>query len=470
MRVSSVLAACTGLIALPLAAQQPDSAALAKARADSVAKWKTDSANVARDRERIKHEPRAHDSVPPVPPLRLTRQEAIDSALAHNPTIVIAREQVAQARARVTQATAFPDPSVGFTVQGVGSIIYPHPAYETDVIGVFTIPFPPKFSYKGQVAEGDVAGLQAAFTLQKQAIMLQTAQAYDSLLVSLKHRDDLLVSRQLAQDFLKKTNARFTAGSTARLDVVKAQVGVAQAENDLIANERGVANARAALNRLLGRILGAGIDAADTLAIVPVPDDLDRLERVAMERRPELYAIDRQISAARAGEHLAQQYWMPDLNVNLQYNLPYGVPGVTLPSSYTTGVGVSVPLFFWQHQNGEVAEAKHKQLELAATQRDVLAQVGQDLRTAYATATTSWRQAMFIRDQLLPSAEEQYKIAFTTYTLGGSSALEVIDSQSTLLIARNQFATALGALNDAVADLERAVGAPLDTTPSETQP
>ncbi len=60
---------------------------------------------------------------------------------------------------------------------------------------------------------------------------------------------------------------------------MKAQVGVAQSENDLIANERGVANARAALNRLIGRILGAGIDAADTLAVVPVPDDYDRLQQ-----------------------------------------------------------------------------------------------------------------------------------------------------------------------------------------------
>ena len=94
----------------------------------------------------------------------------------------------------------------------------------------------------------------------------------------------------------------------------------------------------------------------------------------------------------------------------------------------------------------------------------------QDLRNAYATATTAYRQAVFIRDQLLPAAQEQYEIAFKTYTLGGSSALEVIDAQRTLLDARDQYATALGALNDAIADLERAVGAPLDTMPPDTAP
>jgi outer membrane protein TolC len=204
-----------------------------------------------------------------------------------------------------------------------------------------------------------------------------------------------------------------------------------------------------------------------------VPDDYDRLQQLAMEHRPELAGIERQIAAAHSAEKLAQQYYFPDLNVTFQHNNPYGgplPPGEGLPSSWTSGISISVPLLFWQHQNGEVAEAKHLELELAATQRDVFAQVEQDLRNAYATATTSYRQAVFIRDQLLPSAQEQYDIAFKTYSLGGASSLEVIDSQNALLDAKSQFATSLGALNDAVADLERAVGAPLDTTPSEKTP
>ncbi len=467
MRIPSILAAAWGLIALPLAAQQSDSTARALHVADSIARWRADSANVAKERQRIMHEPRAHPPAPlPPPPIRLTKQQAIDSALAHNPTIVIAREQVAQANARVTQATAFPDPTLGFTVQGVGRAINPQPAFETDIIAGFTIPFPQKFWLHGQAANGDVGNLEAAYRTQRAVIATETAQAYDSLLVSLKHRDDLLLARALSQDFLKKTQARFNAGTTARLDVVKAQVGVAQSENDLIANERGVAAARAALNRLIGRILGAGINAVDTLAVVPVPDDYDRLQQLAMEHRPELAGIERQIAAAHSAEKLAQQYYFPDLNVSFQHNDPYGAPG--LPQSWTTGVGISVPLLFWQHQKGEVAEAKHLELELAATQRDVFAQVEQDLRNAYSTATTSYRQAVFIRDELLPSAQEQYDIAFKTYSLGGASSLEVIDSQNALLDAKNQFATALGALNDAVADLQRAVGAPLDTMPSDT--
>jgi outer membrane protein, heavy metal efflux system len=396
-------------------------------------------------------------------PLRIDRAEAIRQALAHNPTLLVAREQIAQARARVTQGYALPEPSVSATVLGATGVNHLHSADETDLgIGI-TIPFPNKILLRGQAAKGDLGSFDALYTLQRQLVASQTAQAYDSLLVALRHRDDLLVARQLAQDFVKKTEARFNAGTAARLDVVKGEVDVAQAQNDLIANERGIANARAGLNRLLGRVLGAAVEPADTLGVPAVPTDLARLERVAMSARPERRGLQRQREGARASSRLAQQYFLPDVTLGVSRDRIYGTD-----PTYEASIGIDVPLFFWQHQKGEVAEARHHELELAASYRDVAAQVGQDLRNAYATASTAQRQVRFLADELVPSAEEQYRIASSSYALGGSSALEVIDAQRTLLDAKNQYTTALGALNDAVADLERATGAPLDSTPPES--
>jgi len=45
--------------------------------------------------------------------LRVTREDAIKQALSRNPTLAVARAQVAQAQARVTQAYALPEPSFG---------------------------------------------------------------------------------------------------------------------------------------------------------------------------------------------------------------------------------------------------------------------------------------------------------------------------------------------------------------------
>jgi len=51
----------------------------------------------------------------------------------------------------------------------------------------------------------------------------------------------------------------------------------------------------------------------------------------------------------------------------------------------------------------------------------------------------------------------------TSYTLGGSSALEVLAARSALLDAQRQLADALASANTARADLDRALGAPLPT-------
>ncbi|MEO7039628.1 MAG: TolC family protein [Gemmatimonadaceae bacterium] len=395
-------------------------------------------------------------------PLRLDRRSAIAEALAHNPTLAVAREQIAQARARVTEGYALPEPSVSANYLGANGAFHPHTGNETDLGLGITIPFPNKIILRGQAAKSDLGNFDELYIQQRQLVASQTAQAYDSLLVALRHREDLLISKTLAEDFVKKTEARYNAGTAAKLDIVKGQVDVAQAENDLIANERGIANARAGLNRLLGRVLGASIEPADTLGVPDVPADFDRLEKIAMERRPELRGLQRQRQSAKAQERLAQQYFLPDVTLGLSRNNIYGAD-----PTYTTSIGIDLPIFFWQHQKGEVAEAKHRELELTESYRDLTAQVGQDLRNSYATASTALRQVQFLQQRLVPSAEEQYRIASSSYGLGGSSALEVIDAQRTLLDARNQYTTALGALNDAVADLERATGASLDSTPDE---
>jgi cobalt-zinc-cadmium efflux system outer membrane protein len=393
------------------------------------------------------------DTVP-----RITRQEAIRLALAHNPTLEVVRQQIQQARARVRQAVALPEPSFGVAVLGQPSVLRPHTATETDISAGLTIPFPQKIRLQGLAARGDLGALDQSLALQQQQIVFQTNQAYDSLLVAQWHRRDLLESRQLSADFLKKTQARFDAGTAAKLDVIKAQVGVAQADNDLIGNERGLAAARAALNRLLGRVLGASIEPADSLSIPPAPPDFETLEQRALRIRPEIVALERQRAGARAAASLAQQFFLPDISISVSRNNIYGSPAV-----YSTGIGFGFPLLFWQNQRGEVAEARHRQAELAAQSRDLAAEVGQDLRNAYSSATTALRQAIFLRDELLPSARAAYKSTLASYTLGGASALEVLDAQRTLLDAQTQYAAALAAANDAMADLERASGAPLFT-------
>jgi cobalt-zinc-cadmium efflux system outer membrane protein len=385
--------------------------------------------------------------------LRLTRQQAIDLARARNPAVAAALEQVEQARARISQATALPDPTFEATLEEEKNFLSPDTSTSKDLGLGFTIPFPTKLKLGGDVARSDFHATELSVEQLRQGIAAQASQAYDALLVAMREHDDLTQSRALAQDFLAKTEARLRAGSVPRIDVVKARVDVAQAENALIANERTLATSRAALNRVLGRPPGAPVEATDALDVPPPLPDLDTLIPLAASARPEAQIVAEQQQGARAATRLAKQFWFPDVALTLSRNHTAGDP-----AAYSTDVSATLPLFFWQHNKGQVAEAQHRELELQDTQRDVLAQVELEVRTAYVAADTTQRQALYLRDELMPEAQEAYQIAAKTYGLGGSSALDLLDAKRTLLDAQNQLAEALGAANDARADLERAVG------------
>jgi outer membrane protein, heavy metal efflux system len=393
----------------------------------------------------------------PADSLCITRSQAIALALRFNPQLGVADAQTAQARARRVQGVAIPDPEFSASVDAPRPFGRGGPDAK-NIGATLTIPFLDKFRLRGRIGTADVHAAEAEGVLTRQVIASATSQTYDSLLAALRRQRDIRESKALADDFARKTEARYNAGDTPKLDVIRARVDVAQAENLLIVNQRDVANARAALNRLIGRPLAAPVATADTLTVpAPLPD-LTQIEQAGLAARPELASLQSQRAGARAAITLAREYWLPDFFIGL--NRDYVAEG---PALFTTGVAFPLPVFFWQHTRGEIAEARYRERELTAAYADLQAQVGQDIRAAYASADAGLRQAVYIRDELLPTAREAYRIASVSYGLGGSSALEVLESRRALLDAESQYTDALAAASSARAELERAIAAPLDT-------
>jgi cobalt-zinc-cadmium efflux system outer membrane protein len=391
--------------------------------------------------------------------LHLSRRQAIAEALMRNAQLEVAREQTAEARARRVTAVAIPDPSLSAAYDQLNGPFTFGGAPSRPVSIGLDVPFPDKFRLNNRIGNADIRASESNYRLQQQTVANQTSATYDSLLVAFQHRQDLRQAQTLANDFLTRTQARFNAGSAARLDVIQAQVGVAQAANDLIANERDIAVAQAALNRALGRIIGAPIAPTDSLTMPPPLPDSTSIEQIALTHRPELAILENQLQGAHATTSLTKEFWLPDLNFAVGRD--YAQPGSPL---FTTGISLPLPLMYWQHAKGDIAQAQHFERELDATYRDTRAQVTQDVRSAFANASTAMRQVTFIRDELVPAALEAYRVASTSYTLGGSSALEVLTARTALLQAQSQLSDALAAANSARADLDRALGVTVSPT------
>jgi outer membrane protein TolC len=405
----------------------------------------------------------AHAQQPP-DTLRLTRAAAIRWALDRNPQLDVAREQIAQFRAIKVQAAAIPDPAVTAALDNEPGLFRSGAGGQKNVGATLDVPFPHKIRLRGQVADADVKAAEASYEALQRQIAALTAEQYDSLLVALRHRADLTEAQTLANDFLTRTKARFDAGTAPRLDVIKAQVDVAGATNDLISNGRTISDARAALNRFMNRPLGAAIVTTDSLLVPPPLPPVTVLEQEALRARPELAGLMAQRKGAGSATTLAREFWLPDITLGVSRD----VSGNSGPGVFSTGLAFPLPLLFWQHTRGEVSQSEHRERELAASYRDLVAEVSQDVRVAYSAASTALQQAVYIRDELLPAAREAYRSTAASYTIGGTSAFEVIDARRTLLLAESQYADALASANTSRSDLERAVSVPLATITTGT--
>ena len=400
-------------------------------------------------------------SLPARDSIVLSRGAAISAALARNPQLDVAREQTAQARARRVQAVALPDPAATFSLDNQAHFLDLGQAPSRNAVVEWQVPFPDKFRLRNRIATADIRSAELSYTSTRQTLAAQTSGAYDTLLVAIQHHAVVLMSRDLAADFLKKTQARYEGGTAAKLDVIRAQVSLAEAENDLIGTARDIQTASDALDRLIGAPIGTPIAPVDSLEVPPPIPDVALLEQAALAARPELASLASQRAGARANTSLAREFWLPDFTLGAQRD--YGIAGEGTGALFTAGIALPVPIFYWQHTKGEIAESQHRERELEATARDLQAAVSQDVRAAYASATAALRQAVYLRDQLLPSAREAYRVASVSYGLGGSSALDVLDARRSLLDAELQYADALAAANSSRADLERAVATPLSS-------
>src|SRR5437763_48938 len=207
------------------------------------------------------------------------------------PALAAARAQVEEARANVVTAAAYADPTFAADVNGQTHILNPASRGGSDQgVGV-TLPFPGKRGLRRDVATADLRAAEFNLTGWRQQVAAQAAQAYDAILVALRHREDLQQSKELASDFVKKTQARFLGGAVPRVDVVKAETDLAQSENDLFASDRAIATARASLNRVLGRAGGAPLETTTTLDVPGPIAAIESLEKLAEASRPEIATL-----------------------------------------------------------------------------------------------------------------------------------------------------------------------------------
>ena len=387
-------------------------------------------------------------------PLTLTFDQAYERALAANASLRATEETVKAGEARVAEAAAAFLPSATLSYQFQPIQKFPQIVIPAGVFGPEEQRFEANFVRKNvmqlDLSQSVYTGgrLSRARDLQqasldvssrtveraRQDLQLRVVQAFYAALMneqSVKVADEgvALATRQL-----ELARVRFDAGTVARLDVLRAEVDLANARARRIQYQAALDQSHQALRTVLSLPQSQPLVLQGTLDDLDAPGDHAAL-LTALPTRPDLRALEAQQQAAAYAVSLASAEWKPTVAVigNVAYQNNDAARLLRQSNqNYTFGVAVRLPLLAMPAASARrgAAEAQRRQAEHGL--KAALDASHLELETAW-TDLQAAAEVVTTQQKALELARESVSIAQTSYENGVITSAELNDAQVALL-------------------------------------
>jgi len=293
------------------------------------------------------------------------------------------------------------------------------------------------------------------------SLVAETAAAYLTLAADRQLADVSKQTEQNAQTVLSLTQSRFGAGVASLLDVSQAQTVAQQARADAAAYAVAAAQAKDALDLLVGHSvaeadLPAGLDeiAPD---FAPVPAGLS--SQVLLSR-PDVLQAEHLLRSADAEIGAARAAFFPQISLTGQD----GFESVSLSNlfkgannSWSFTPSVSLPLFTGGRNLGNLRSSKAQRDAAVAAYENAVQSAFRDVADALASAGGTVEQ-LKAQQALAAAAAEALKLATARYERGADTYLNMLDAQRTLYAAQEGLVTIKLANVSSRVTLYRALG------------
>jgi outer membrane protein TolC len=271
------------------------------------------------------------------------------------------------------------------------------------------------------------------------------------------HKEHLAV----AQRVVELSHARQAAGGSLA-DIAQAEVEAARMEADVVTDGALAESARARINAMLARPtdapLGQPVEDPPRIPAGTTADLITRARTQRLEVRSAQAARDASAAASRASEREAT--W-PSFSVAALYFAPtQAVP----EHGYGFNASMSLP-WLWGAADRKREAARAAQAAASSSAEGAHISVDVEVATAAASTQSAARRLAVLQLSALPATERAFDAAWSGYETGRGDILGVLAAERALIDAKEQIVMARASLDHALADLDAAVGAPVQRAP-----
>lgn len=400
--------------------------------------------------------------------LALNEVKTVDLALKNNRTAKQSMWAYEAAKSTVSATAASKNPSVGYSYSATRA------RDATDASSVtergtngFSLSVPvytPSVDAAIDGARYDREGAGASYEEALQTAKLTAISDYYTLIM---YRNLVDVAQQSVRDYdghVTNVQAQYNVGLVASSDVLAARTNLADAQTTLITRQNSADVAETDLNIVIGYPVSTSIETADKeMRYLPYNVTLEQAKAYALLHRATLVKSAMDVKSAEESVKQAKAGYLPTVSLTAGKNYASD-DNYRGTSNNGWSVGANASLDIWDGgSTRNTIKVREAQLE-SAKEANLAAVDGvlYDVQSAYLNLRAA-EQTISSAKVAVEEGQESFRIASLRYRAGVGSNLDVLDAETSLTTARNNYVQALYNYNIYVATLEQAVGVPLET-------
>jgi len=306
---------------------------------------------------------------------------------------------------------------------------------------------------------------RAKAEIASRGLLVTVTQNYFNVLSAQFKFDDARRATDEGSRFLQLTQQLEQGGEVAHSDTIKAEMQAQDRQRQFQEAKLALMNARLDLSVLLFPDLQDNFVLTEDLRATAVLPTIEEVQQQAARDNPDLRAAletlhltTHEVTAARAG-------YLPSLALDYFYGIDAPnfatrsfFQGERLDNLGSSALGsVTLPVWNWGATRDRIRQAqlheKQAKLELSFAQRKLIAEI----RSLYIEAETALNELAGLSRTAELAAESQRLIALR-YKNGEATVLEVVDSQTALVQANNNYHDGAVRYRVALANLQTLTG------------
>lgn len=404
-----------------------------------------------------------------VGPAGSTVEQLSSAAFARSRDLLAARQTLAIARGRLMQAGLRPNPTIDF--EQTTDYLTGRSGEGNTGVGVTQVfELGGKRGKRVAVAQLEYDRAVAEVRALERQLAAEIRTAYAQALAAARQLDTAEQLIGLDQELYRVTEARLKEGDVAPLDVNLVRVELDRLRAQAVQSRADLETQLITIRTLTGSEISESLTLATMTDRPPsLSLTLEAAIENALRERADLQAarIAEELGDARI--RLAESQRTPNVAAAVRYsrsrsvfeNTPIGTLN-DVDQLLTAGVSIEIPVR--NRYQGEIAAAVGEKEQARYRREFVEAVVKRDVALAFNRYRAATQALVIYGNQVLPRAEQNLRTIRTAYNLGDLQVLDVVAEQRRLIESQTQYNAALRDYYVSLAELERAIGAPLPTS------